>query len=58
MDIWTIGLFLLGSGVGALTTAAFYVNRIRAVRRMIEAHGSDLSKEWNSRPKGEQRKSA
>lgn len=36
MDAWTVlGVFLLGSGIGALLTASFYAPQVRILRRLV-----------------------
>lgn len=38
MDLWVaLGIFLLGGGVGALTTVALYGKQIRQLKVLLEA---------------------
>ena len=38
MDLWIAsGMFLLGAGVGALTTASGYIKQIRQLNDLLEA---------------------
>jgi hypothetical protein len=42
MDRWiALGIFLLGTGVGALTTVALYAEQIRRLRTLREAASHD-----------------
>jgi len=38
MDLWIAsGMFLLGAGLGALTTASRYIKQIRQLKDLLEA---------------------
>jgi hypothetical protein len=44
MDRWiALGIFLLGTGVGALTTVALYAEQIRHLRSVREAASHDIA---------------
>jgi hypothetical protein len=44
MDRWiALGVFLLGAGVGALTTVALYAGQIRHLKNLPEAASHDNS---------------
>jgi hypothetical protein len=60
MNLWSaVGIFLLGSGTGALTTVALHSSQIGELRRRLEA-GSRYPLLERQSPEGEdvQRKSA
>jgi hypothetical protein len=59
MDRWVgLGIFLLGAGVGALTTAALHVGPIRKLKKqLLEAATHNSQPEEQDRKSGE-RKSA
>jgi len=41
MDHWfALGIFVLGTGAGSLTTAALYVKQIRQLKDLLEAEQS------------------
>jgi hypothetical protein len=52
MDPWmTFGIFLLGAGVGALTTAALHVKQIRQLKDLLEAaHNNSRTEERCRKP--------
>ena len=52
-----IGVFLLGSGAGALVTAAFYSSQIRSLKELLEQL-LPVSEIPNSKPEDAGRKSA
>jgi hypothetical protein len=57
MDLWNVlGILLLGAGVGALTTAALYVEQIRKPKELLKATRNDRHEE--DRHKSDGRKSA
>ena len=60
MEWWfVIGIFLLGSGAGAITTAAYYSGQIHRLKRLMEtASQSQSLEEPNSHLEDESRKSA
>ena len=61
MDRWlVIGVFLLGAGVGALTTAALYSAQIRKLRVLVEtaSHHNPQGETQTPKQEDEQRKSA
>ena len=44
MDRWiALGIFLLGAGVGALTTVALYAGQIRHLKKLPETASHDKS---------------
>jgi hypothetical protein len=56
MDLWiALGIFLLGAGVGALTTAAQRIKQIRQLKDLLEAAYNPQTVEDR---KSEDRKSA
>jgi hypothetical protein len=61
VNLWiTLGVFLLGAGAGAVTTAAMYSAQVRRLRQLVEAishHDSQAAKQADGSPEHE-RKSA
>jgi hypothetical protein len=58
MDRWiALGIFLLGTGVGALTTVALYAEQIRQLRsvRAAASHDGALTVSGDNSPIEEQR---
>ena len=50
MDPWmSLGIFLLGTGAGALTTVALYVKQIRQLKNQLEAAHKPRPWWWSSR---------
>jgi len=59
MDSWMAsGYFLLGAGVGALTTALLQARQIRKLKELLEAADHDNPKTKEQIPKSDGRKSA
>jgi hypothetical protein len=61
MHVWSaLGIFLLGTGAGAVTTAAYYSAQIRELSRLIaSASAQNAQEEDSAETKGdEKRKSA
>ena len=59
MDPWmTAGIFLLGFGAGALTTAALQAGQIRKLKDLLEAAAHNNSKTEEKGHKSNRRKSA
>jgi len=61
MDAWrSLGVFLLGTGAGAVATAAYYSAQIRELKQLIEsASAQNVQEERLKQGKGnEKRKSA
>jgi hypothetical protein len=52
MDPWmSLGIFLLGTGAGALTTVALYVKQIRQLKNQLEAaHNNPQTEERCHKP--------
>jgi len=49
--LMTFGIFLLGAGAGALTTAALYVKQIRQLKNLLEAaHNNSRTEEGCRKP--------
>ena len=59
MDLWVaLGIFLLGTGTGALTTFALNVKQIRHLKDLLEAEHNSQTKEQEQRQESNGRKSA
>jgi len=61
MHVWSaLGIFLLGTGAGAITTAAYYSAQIRELKRLIDSLSArnTQEKEAVQREADEKRKSA
>jgi len=59
MGLWiAIGAFLLGSGAGALVTAAFYSSQFRELKRLIGSGRRNGLPEERPKPEDVRRKSA
>jgi hypothetical protein len=58
MDSRIVGVFLLGAGAGALTTAALHAKQIRTLKELLKAAAHDNPKTKEQVPKSETRKSA
>jgi len=61
VDLWgSLGVFLLGSGAGAITTATYYSSQIRQLKQLIESTSAPQERETSSaeNDEDEQRKSA
>jgi hypothetical protein len=59
MDRWiALGIFLLGAGVGALTTVALYAGQIHRLKSLPEAAFHDNSQMEEQGDRSERRKSA
>ena len=60
MDLCTvIGVFLVGTGAGALSTAALHLTKIRRIKYLLDVASQQCAKEvQNPNPEAEQHKSA
>jgi len=59
MDPWiALGIFLLGAGAGALTTAALHIKQIRKLKDLLEAAAHNHSQREEQDHKSDGRKSA
>jgi hypothetical protein len=63
VDLWgTLGIFLLGSGAGAVITAAYYSSQIRELKRFVGSSAVSPQQEHQEQPvkseDSEKRKSA
>jgi hypothetical protein len=48
MDLWVaLGIFLVGAGVGALTTVALYVNQIHQLKDLLKATHTRIPEQKN-----------
>ena len=59
MDRWiSLGIFLLGAGVGSLTTGALYAEQIHQLKDLLEAAAHNNSQTEERVHKSDARKSA